>query len=228
VNIVGPPEHFTVTTSRSQVVPRGNATLKCEVKGKDRRHLNSYYWHWRFNEKEIRENRRYKLFYNHLPPNFCQQSNVWAVLQIMNISEGDLGQYECALQLSNITIAENDISFYDFGKHFLRIFNISIFDIITHFASAHFNLPHRSSTIPYELNSFLSRECSQRHIPHPSVSITLSHITSFHFLTRTQLLSTIIGAAPYLSSSILSLSHLTSCTSPYTSPKLQLPHPRPI
>ena len=94
----------------------------------DRRHLNSYYWHWRFNEKEIKENERYKMFYNHLPPNFCQQSKLWAVLQIMNISEGDLGQYECALQLSNITLAVNDIPFYDFGKHFcvFLVFQCSI------------------------------------------------------------------------------------------------------
>ena len=169
------------------------------------------------------------MFYNHLPPNFCQQSNVWAILQIMNISEGDLGQYECALQLSNITLAENDISFYDFGKHFMRIFNISIFDIITNFASLHFNLPHLSSTIPYELNSFLSRECSQRHIPHSSVSITSSHITSFHFFAPALNSSQpSFGAAPHLSSSIVSLSHLTSCTSPYASPKLTLPHPYPI
>lgn len=97
----------------------------------DHRHLNSYYWHWRFNERKIKENEKYKTFYNHLPPNFCQQSKGWAVLRIVNISEEDLGQYECALQLSNITLAEKDISLYDVGKHFMRIFNLS-WRIITH------------------------------------------------------------------------------------------------
>ena len=121
VSTLGPPEHFTLITSPPLVVPRRNATLRCEVHGMDRRHLNSYYWHWRFNKKEIKENERYKMFYNHLPPDFCQQSKVWAVLQIMNISEDDLGQYECALQLSNIILAEKDIALYDVGKHFVRI-----------------------------------------------------------------------------------------------------------
>ena len=87
----------------------------------DRRHLNSYYWHWRFNGKEIKENERYKMFRSHLPPNFCQQLKGRAVLQIMNISEDDLGQYECALQLYNITLAEKDIPLYHVGKHCVRI-----------------------------------------------------------------------------------------------------------
>ena len=183
----GPPEHFTLTASPPRVVPRRNATLKCEVKGMGQRHLNSYYWHWRFNEKEIKENERYKMIFNHLPPNFCQQSKGWATLEIMNISEDDFGQYECALQLSNITLAEKDIPVYDVGKHIMRIFNLSIFVIISHLASPHFNLPHLSSTLPHQLNSlpyltFYHLSPLELQISHPHIPpFALLHLISPHF-----------------------------------------------
>lgn len=208
----GPPEHFTLATSPPRVERRGNATLKCEVKGMDLRHLNSYYWHWRFNEKEIKENERYKMLYSHLPPNVCQQSKGWAVLQIMNISEDDLGQYECALQLSNITLAESDIPLYDVGKHFMRMFNLSILDIITHLASPHFNLPHVSSPLPHQLNSLPYH--TSYHLNTPNVT---SHIPPFALLYL---------ISPHFTSRHPNSTHLNHHLEPHpTSVNLSSPYP---
>ena len=185
------------------------------------------------------------MFYNHLPPNFCEQSKCWAVLQIINVSEGDLGQYECALQLSNITLAESDIPFYDFGKNFMRIFNISIFDIITHLASPYFNLPHLSSTIPHQMNrgvrirdNWVLSTGLIMWIGHRK-EIRISLRRPIHIINpvdKTQL--SLINSTPsyhlnapnvtsHISPFALLYLHLTlHLTSPYT--WLTLPHPDPI
>ena len=208
----------------------------------DQRHLNSYYWHWRFNEKEIKENERYKMIFNHLPPNFCQQSKGRAVLQIMNISEDDLGQYECALQLSNITLAEKDIPVYDVGKHFIRIFNISIFVITPHLVPPHFNLPHLSSTLSHQLNSlpyltFCHLRPPELHIPHPHfppfalLDLISPHFTSLHpnsthlnhlyNLAQEPHTTSVHLSSPY--PILIHASHLAPHLAPHLTPQLNSP-----
>ncbi len=114
--IVGPPELFKLKALPHGIASSGDATLSCEVDGLDQQKLYSYHWQWKFQEKVIEENEKYKVFYNYQPPNTCQRSRGSVTLHIKNVSKKDLGQYMCVLQLSNITIAEKDIPFYDFGK----------------------------------------------------------------------------------------------------------------
>lgn len=114
--IVGPPESFTLMALSPRVSPNGIATLRCDVEGLDQRQLHSYHWQWKFQERYIKENSKYKVSFKYLPCNLCQQSEGWIILQIANVSNEDLGQYMCVLQLSNITFAEKDISVYELGK----------------------------------------------------------------------------------------------------------------
>ena len=106
----------TLTTLPPRAEPGGNATLSCEVYGLDYQQLNLYHWQWKFQEVEIKKNTKYNIFYKHQPPKFCQQSKGLAILQITNVSNDDLGQYTCALLLSNTTLTEKNIPFYDIGK----------------------------------------------------------------------------------------------------------------
>ncbi|KAJ7385109.1 hypothetical protein OS493_017477 [Desmophyllum pertusum] len=113
VSITCPPMFNTLTTLPPRAQPSGNATLRCEVYGLDYRQLNLYHWQWKFQEIEIKKNTKYQIFFKHQPPKFCQQSNGLTILQITNVSKDDLGQYTCALQLSNTTLTEKDIPFYE-------------------------------------------------------------------------------------------------------------------
>ena len=114
--IVGPPELFKLNALPPRILSSGDATLRCEVNGLDQQKLNSYQWQWKFQERVIEENEKYRVFYHYQPPKFCQQSRGSVILHIRNVSNEDLGQYICALQLSNIALAEIEIPFYDFGK----------------------------------------------------------------------------------------------------------------
>ncbi|KAJ7350185.1 Inactive tyrosine-protein kinase 7 [Desmophyllum pertusum] len=126
VSITCPPMFSTLTTLPPRAEPGGNAILRCEVYGLDHQKIYLYHWQWKFQEVEIKKNTKYTIFYRHQPPKICQQSKYSTILQIKNVSNDDLGQYTCALQLSNTTLTEKNIPFYDFAtddrKH---IFNLS-------------------------------------------------------------------------------------------------------
>ena len=114
--ILGPPERFKIKTLPHRIESGGNATLSCEVNGLDQQKLYTYHWSWKFQERLIKENEKYRVFYHYQPPNICQQSRVSSILHIKNVSKDDLGQYICILQLSNMPLAEKDVPFYEFGK----------------------------------------------------------------------------------------------------------------
>ncbi|XP_078371996.1 uncharacterized protein LOC144655586 [Oculina patagonica] len=114
VLITCPPELFKLKALPHQVSSSGDAALSCEVDGLDQQKLYFYHWQWKFHDKVIEENKKYKVFYNYQAPNTCQRSRGSVTLHIRNVSKEDLGQYMCVLQLSNITIAEKEIPFYDF------------------------------------------------------------------------------------------------------------------
>ena len=128
---VGPPTHSTLTASYGRVESSLNGTLKCQVNGLDHQQLHIYRWQWKFQDREIYENEKYKMSDSHGPLNFCQQSKGSAVLHINNVSKEDMGQYICVLLLHNLTLAEREIPFYTFGKLLIyvsyAVYSISIF-----------------------------------------------------------------------------------------------------
>lgn len=137
---VGPPTLFTLTAlsprvESSESESSESATLTCEFNSLNHQQFNSYHWQWKFQDREIKENGRYKVFYKRQPPNVCQQSKRLVTLRITNVSKEDLGQYLCALQLSNTTLAEKDVPFYDFGKFSHSCFkwnNMIFFNALTY------------------------------------------------------------------------------------------------
>ncbi len=115
-SILGPPDLYELKASPPRIISSRDANLSCNVYGLDQRKLFSYHWQWKFQERVIEENEKYKVFSNYKPPNTCQRSRGSVTLHIKNVSKEDLGQYICVLQLSNISLGEKDIPFYDFGK----------------------------------------------------------------------------------------------------------------
>ena len=200
----------------------GDATFGCEVNGLDQQKLNSYQWQWRFQERVIKENEKYRVFYHYQPPNVCQQSRGSFILQIKNISKEDLGQYICVLQLSNITLAEIEIPFYDFGKISISIIlsaTISSHLISSHLISSHLISSHLISSHLISSHLISSHLISSHLISSHLIS---SHLISSHLfpshpisaqLSSAQLSSAQLSSAQ-LSSAQLSSAQLSSAQLP--------------
>ena len=95
-----------------------NVTLSCLFYRLDHHRINSYIWQWKFQDKDLKEDGRYKIFSEYSPPNSCEQSKGLVAFQIGNVSKHDFGQYMCSLQMSGVTLAEKGISFYELGKFY--------------------------------------------------------------------------------------------------------------
>lgn len=82
-------------------------TLWCYVNNLDYQERNLYFWKWKFNENDIRENDKYNVSYNIDPPTVCLQSSGWMSLRIKNFSKHDFGQYKCAVLSSRSALVEH-------------------------------------------------------------------------------------------------------------------------
>ena len=122
---LGPPILPILTALNPEMGSNGNVTLKCEAYRLDHKKRYSYRWKWKLNHGgEIKEHThgKYEKFESYSTPDSCQQSKGLVALQIRNVSSQDLGQYKCGLQLSDMILAEKDVSFFDFGKSKLIAF----------------------------------------------------------------------------------------------------------
>jgi len=108
--ILGRPS-LTQTTATPEFWKGENATLFCRASKLDYYQGNLYHWKWEFKGKEIKENGSYSIVYRMYPPNSCAQSEGWTSLHIHigNVSNGDLGQYKCAILKSNRILGEDDM-----------------------------------------------------------------------------------------------------------------------
>jgi len=106
--ILGLPS-LPITTAASDFWKGENATLFCNASKLDYHQRNLYHWKWEFKGKELKENGSYSIVYRMDPPNSCAQAEGWTFLHIDNVSNGDLGQYKCAILKSNMILGEDDV-----------------------------------------------------------------------------------------------------------------------
>lgn len=114
--ILGPPPIPVIITLLPERGQQGVVTLRCEAHRLDAHLIYSYQWQWKFQDRPINEDEKYKIFQSNSSHNSCRQTKSFAVLQISKISKHDIGQYKCWLQKSGIMLAGKDVFLSGFGK----------------------------------------------------------------------------------------------------------------
>ena len=96
----------------------GTVNLSCKANQLDAHQMASYKWKWMFNKETEITNAfgKYKILNAFFSLNSCQQKKGTVSLQIQNLTNEDLGTYNCALLESDMEIAVEDVPLYEYGR----------------------------------------------------------------------------------------------------------------